>query len=310
METKSCIKFYPNVNVKFIKVEKEILGMEQSLDKLDEVHSSTVLVTDYSDDVNAKYFPSSGELEGTKFSIYRKSYYQTYYDYLCTLEESQIFVKDHNIKNNEYYHYLTAAEITKTDGSKEYLAFENKDDNNTNVFINTNWDKLSICDIEETEDENIYKAVGDVWLFQGNLDAGEITQNQNIVASQTLGRFDKFYSGERNFDSGKISCLLGNVQSYSCLKDNNLIGKYGYSEKHNIYNYFESGNEKIRKWKDFCNNGKKKIMKDIAGNHWIVYLIDNPSRSTILSNDGNVTTINFSWEEALDKDIVSVIETV
>lgn len=312
METKSCVKFYPNINVNYIKVERELLGMERSLNELNEVHASTVLVTDFSDTVNAKYFPSSDELEGTRFSIYRKSYYQTYYDYLCTMEEGQIILKDHNIKNQEFYHYLTAAEIEKEDGSKEYLAFESKDSSGDNNFIKTCWNNLSICDIVETEEENVYKTSGTIWLFQGNLDMGDITLNQNIVGSPTLGRFEKFYCGEKNFESGKVSSLLGNIQQYSILNSENstLTGKYGYLEKNNQYNYFENSTEKLDNWNKFCHNGNMKLMKDISGQRWIVYIIDNPSRNVILGCEGNVTSISFSWEEVLDKDSISVIETM
>lgn len=307
METKSNIKFYPYVNVNYVKIENKILGLENSLSKLNEIHSTTILISDFSNDVNAKYFPSSEELDGTSFSVYRKTYYQTYYDYLCTLTDNRIFFKDYNIVNNEYYHYLTSAEIVS--GNKiEYLTFENKDKEDNDAYINTNWNSFSICDIIETDDEKIYKKVGDVWLFKGNLSEGDVSLNLNVTMNDTLGKYSKAYVGEKKYDSGKISCLLGNVENYYVLKDDSVKTKYGYNEKKNYRNYYEKETKKLETWKDFCANGNLKLLKNISGDSWIVQIIDNPSRSVVLSCDSPVTSISFSWQEVLDKNEFSIIE--
>ena len=49
--------------------------------------------------------------------------------------------------------------------SKEDLAFESKDSSGDNNFIKTCWNNLSICDIVETEEKNVYKTSGTIWLF-------------------------------------------------------------------------------------------------------------------------------------------------
>lgn len=309
MEEKSCIKFYPNINVDYLKIEKTISTLSDAVSNFSNIHSTTVFINDFTENINAKYFPSSAELENTTLSIYRKTYYQTYYDYLCTLDNNQIFFKDHNVVNNEYYHYLTSAEIT-TNGTVEYLTFENKDNDGNESYIYTNWNKISICDIIETNEDNVYEENGDIWLFNNNLSGGDVEQNLSVSATQTLGQYDKIYIGKRKCESGKISCLLGDVRQYIKLDGENLIEKYGYTEKNNNKKYYENQAEKINNWKEFCSNGNLKLLKNISGDSWIVEIVDSPSRNVILGCDTPITSINFSWQEVLDKNTISIIENL
>ena len=307
MEEKSCIKFYPNINVDFLKIERTITSLNESFSNLDKINSQTVLINNFFNNINAKYFPSSEELTGTTFSVYRKTYYQTYYDYLCTLTNNQIIFNDHNIVNNEYYHYLTYAETT-INGKTQYLTFENKDGDGNEVFIHTQWNKFSLCDIIETDDENIYEKSGNVWLFNCNLSEGDLTQNLSVNATTTLGKYDKIYIGKKNYESGKVTCLLGDIKEFSTLKDGSLIEKNTYTEKSILTHYYEKGSQKIEDWKYFCYNGNLKLLKNIAGDSWIIQIIDNPNRNIVLATESPVTTITFSWQEILDKNTISIIE--
>ena len=72
--------------------------------------------------------------------------------------------------------------------------------------------------------------------------------------------------------------------------------------------YYEKGSQKIEDWKYFCYNGNLKLLKNIAGDSWIIQIIDNPSRNIVLATEAPVTTITFSWQEILDKNTISIIE--
>ena len=65
--------------------------------------------------------------------------------------------------------------------------------------------------------------------------------------------------------------------------------------------------EKLLSWKAFCNNGNLKLLKDVKGDAWIVQILTSPSRNIAIQSNLQLTTINFEWQEVVNKDEVSII---
>ena len=65
--------------------------------------------------------------------------------------------------------------------------------------------------------------------------------------------------------------------------------------------------EKLIAWREFCNNGKLKLLKDTKGHAWVVQITDNPSRSIDVRSERMPTTISFNWIEVEDISSVSII---
>lgn len=141
------------------------------------------------------------------FSVYRKTPMQKFYEHICELTEDYEFI-DYNITDNNFYHYLVAF---KTDETDFYTVYQNTTASGDEDYIKTAWDSWSITDIVETDDENVYGQVGDVWILRYNLKAGGLATNTSVTTWNTLGRFPKVSVGVENFHSSEITCLVGDI---------------------------------------------------------------------------------------------------
>ena len=55
--------------------------------------------------------------------------------------------------------------------------------------------------------------------------------------------------------------------------------------------------ERMEAWREFCNNGNLKLLKDVKGNAWIVQITENPSMDVEIRSSFMLTTISFDWVE-------------
>ena len=359
---KSYIKYYSNLNVNFVKIEQNQdslpVDLQEAYDKRATFNSNTVLFNDFTTELDALYFPPNSEFSSNICSIYRKTYSQQYYNYVCALQ-GEVAFKDYNIHNNDYYKYMAVIGVPQSNGSYTYKIYDNRDDEGEEILTRTKWDGWSICNIEETDetpDARIYAKTGDTWLLGLNMEGENLTQNMSVTSWDTLGKYPKVFKGAKNYESSTFTGLLGNIKkviepelkSVVVIEDDveklvkMPVTTCRYTERINSYPegttqqeienlYKEKSDnprsknskwlnieeirhgrevEKYQAWKEFCNDGELKLLKDIKGNSWIVHIIDNPSNN-IANNAHNMpTTISFSWKEVLNVEDISIIEKV
>lgn len=317
MNNQSYVYVNSNINVDIIKIDQVIENYDIAIQNKDEMFNTTILFNDFTEILDARYFSPESVISGANYSIYRKTPEQTYYNFVCLMTNGEYVFKDYNINNNNYYHYLCSVELTSSTGLK-YLIYQNKNEDGSIEYINTNWDEWSICDIEETTEEGIYTKIGSTWNFRCNINEEDLTQNTSITVWDTLGQYPKISIGKKNYNSGTFSALLGDVTEYKIYQEdkfnnnNNLnniqeIKKYGYTERNNLNSQYSREMEKLNSWKEFCSNGSLKLLKDIKGNSWIVQIQENPKFNINVQSGIMPTTISFDWVEVENINSASII---
>lgn len=275
--------------------------------------------------------------------------------YVCTIEnkpsENEVYTKfyDYNILNKQNYNYCVTKKYKSNNdiiynyysSTKENEWYEGEEyiidklDDTVELYIKPNFCKWFICDIEMTDDENIYFVKDDVWMFGIGANTGSITNNLNISKQDTLGRFSRVSIGEKDYESGTFTTLLGEMREFY---DNSLYEKthnpdllnklnkgYNFSKKYQYtemdYKKYNFMNEKARietinrtemdklvRWKSFIKNGSLKFMRDLKGNGWIIQIIDSPSYNIENTSFLQQTEVSFEWQEVIDASKVSIIK--
>lgn len=338
----NCYLFFnSNIKVNCLKIDKVIQTIPETKSEMTEIKkeaygknamtANTILWNDFSSTVDCSYFDPVGEVANATFSIYRKTPNQKYYDYICKIENGATKFIDYNITSDEYYHYLAAVEVTTSEGL-EYKLYQNYADTaQTELdYLYVQWGDWTICDIEESTEEGIYFKTGDMWHLKYNMsDDITTTMNTGVTMWETLGRFGKYSVGKKNFDSGSISCLLGDIDYHNDYAIKNKFktdiktGKIyesdesekilrgnicGYNEKINKTSKYGRNVEKEKAWKEFITNGKMKLLKDYKGNAWVVMVQANPTYQVDYKSNLMETMISFEWQEAEDASDIAIVE--
>lgn len=359
------ILFYPYTSVNLLKVQQLKLkkGSETEYDipdfnsessdkkKREKIDTRTVLFTSYSREkdmemdqselVRAYYFPI--DANDNEVYIYRKTPNQQYYDLIAKVNGNEREVWDYSIVANNYYHYLVSSLVQQGASStaNKYYIYENKDDDGNLMFVQPFFNSWSIADIEEDiEDESLYKITGDVWMLGCNLQMQSFNQNVGINTWDTLGRYPRTSVGQKNYESGSFSGLLGNFKAYdkwANFRDvfqpddegnykgnkfmieeiNQNLGPYmynapiqsicEYTEKYDLTNPYAVETEKLERWREFISNGNLKLIKDIKGNGWIVSIVPQSSYEIMYTSNIKQTQISFQWQEVENLKESSVI---
>ena len=335
----NCYVFFnSNINVSVLKVDKivslssDTLATQIAKAKKDKAMTgNTILWNNFKNTIDCSYFDPVGEVANATFSIYRKTPNQKYYDYICKISDGATKFIDYNITTDNYYHYLAAVEVTTSEGL-EYKLYQNyTDETQTELnYLYVQWGDWTICDIEDSTEDGIYFKSGDMWHLKYNMsDDMTNTMNTGVTMWETLGRYGKYSIGQKNFDSGSISCLLGDIDYYNDyaiknkFKADQKTGKlYESEEQDKIFNQRICGyNEKINKdskygrkvekekaWKSFITNGKLKLLKDYKGNAWIVMVQANPTYQVDYKSNLMETMVSFEWQETEDVSKVAIVE--
>ena len=319
MADQSYVRVNSLINVDLIKVDTNISDtFEQAMTQKEKMLSTTILHNSFKTSIDANYFSPEDPISGQNIEIYRKTPYQKYYDYVCTLEEGNYELYDFNIVNQEYYHYLASIELLQSTGESQYLVYQNVTDTGGLRYYNTNWSTWSICDIQETTDENIYVCSDKVWVLGYNIENADLVQNTSVTTWDTLYKYPKTSILFKNYSSSTFTGLLGEIREYDVYditetqNDGQIIQtitkqtKYGYTERENN-DLYARNEEKLLAWNEFISNGSLKLLKDIKGNKWVVQVQANPIKQINYQAYGMPTTISFDWVEILDSDTISII---
>jgi hypothetical protein len=66
--------------------------------------------------------------------------------------------------------------------------------------------------------------------------------------------------------------------------------------------------ETMQAWRDCLSNGKFKLLKSPNGQSWVVSISEPTSLSAIWNAKKYPSSIEFNWQEVLDKDKISIIK--
>lgn len=210
---------------------------------------------------------------------------------------------DYNVVNDSNYQYIfviskTIKRFTTEVDTTDYIIVKEK--------IRTcfkQWTLYSLDTIKEQEDYS----VSEIWELKCNLAEENITQNLNNQQINVLDKYAQVSYGENNYQTGQISCLLGDISKhveYETL--NKTIQKEGYNEFNGIK---ENNNvDLLLDWNKMCASVSLKFLQDFKGNKWLIALYDNPSYNINLNTIEQMTTINCSWVEVQDSSSVSIVK--
>lgn len=174
----------------------------------------------------------------------------------------------------------------------------------------------------------------DVWRFNFNVSTGQHTQNMSKQQQDTLSTYVRVSNGPKNCMSGSVSCLLGKDVIQSEIADEQLpvyettashmnqtisfvdsgktvnIGQYqqnlgrltgdcgiSYVSPNQVGFYNITSNPRIdmvNAWKDVCSSGNPKLLKDPAGQ---IFLVQITSSSMQFEDNiyNSPCTISFDW---------------
>ena len=301
------VLFNGGIKLDYFKIEKEEKTKEEMIENSESLTMDTVLMNNYNESLDASYISPLNIASNSNFFIYRKTPAQSYYNYIGNLKGSSFTFSDFGINANEYYHYLATIEKKDTEGNVEYVSYENIVDGQPR-YLQAKWDKFSLHDIIFDNDNQLYNVSGSTWLLYCNVESNEITQRTSVTSWDTLGQYNKVSVGQRNFDSGTLTCLLGEVKEYEIYdQNNNLTKSYDYTERTGS-NYYDSEAEKEKEWKKFISNGNLKLLKDFKGNKWIIQIMQDSTRTIDYNAMKKVTMISIQWEEVDNSDKYSIIK--
>lgn len=204
--------------------------------------------------------------------------YEKLYD-VTTVENGCSVVYDFNIRNNKSYQYRIYP-IYANNGAEVFGA-----PISTNTLY-TDFYGWSIVGTKATEVDNEYIVDNDnIWSFGYNISANPIkpVYNKNYVTG--FGQFPQLVQGDENYLEGGLSCLMGDV---AC------NGKY-----------INDSIDSIEKWREFCNNGELKLLKDLKG-HIIPCSIKDTTPTIDYSIIEKPTTISFNFVQLMDRENISV----
>lgn len=236
----------------------------------------TVLLANFDNTLNGGSIETLNE-NIISWSIYRKKTDETKLDLVASIDGTKDFIIDYNVANQTEYQYYIFPETENTVG-----------DPMISDSVTTNWWNWSLIDIKKSNTENLYYVdIDNIWTFDLSIDSGSMTQNLDKQIYLGFTQFPKSSTGNRDFLSGQLNCLIGKVKNA---------------------NYTDT----IKMQSDFRNcikNGNEKILKDRKGN---IFLIDTTgnSFSTMDIVKEQAVTIGFTWNQIGDTKNISIVEEI
>lgn len=183
-------------------------------------------------------------------------------------------IVDHNVANMTEYQYHIFP-ITQNTVGETMLS----------PFVKTNWVGWTLLGVSPSDKELVYYAdPKDVWTFRFNLGNSSTTQNFDRMIYEGHAKYPKVSTGERNYHSGTVSCLMGYVENSN------------YTDTARMQQDFEK----------FVQSETQKILKDSKGNVYLVEIMNNTF--TTDNSLEQAITLNIEWCENGDAEKISVIE--
>ena len=135
----------------------------------------------------------------TSWAIYRQKVGTETMDYVMTIEGAEPFCFDYMPANNAEYMYHSFAR-TDSDMSEDKRSKP----------IKTNWGAWTLFTLDETDEAGVY-IPNQIFMFQYNLEIGDLSNNTNFNRLETFTRFPIIQRSSSNYLSGQLKGLTGLV---------------------------------------------------------------------------------------------------
>lgn len=186
---------------------------------------------------------------------------------------------------------------------------ENFEFQRTNLFYSIEPDPNYIGEyirvIFLNEPKNTYSnySLGDEFAFECNIEQGALTQNFEKAALDNYSKYPKFSIGNKNYFTGSVNCLLGDVkyregETTEITEYRQSIDlPYAYYEEMDIYN----------KWLENIASGKPALIIDQKGRTFVSQITDN-SINMFTPYGPKPSGISFSFTECDDFANIKILE--
>ena len=211
----------------------------------------------------------------SNLSVYKQDLNHNYKTHLIDMDDSDLYTTKNN-QMSYVEHIPTITDYMVMSGNpyryEVYLKIMNKDNLidqddpgytycllTMTDYINPVWRTWSICDLDFyttnnelafNSSENLYefRPSSKIFMIKNNLEAGEISDNINVISYNTLGQFGRLIQNQQRFDSGQITCMISDMGEYQKIKECRNITKInlnqirkvlGKDENYNVGNYLD-----------------------------------------------------------------------
>ena len=236
------------------------------------------------------------------YTIYRKTPKELTYTFLKTITTAEGFdFIDSNVASGEYYTYNVVKDDPTLEGYKQWTLED---------YVVANYEGWLMQDIIK-QDDGSYATDDNLWKYTYAINSGAITQNIGVSYTDSLSKYGKATYSDKNYASGNLSALLGEVKHYKVLPTGILDtgNRIGYTERMGDSEY-DTEADKLKLWKKFITNGNYKILKSPKGEVFIVAITASPTYDHHDTSNLKQTTISVSWTEIVDSNKQLVLNTV
>ena len=276
----STLKIHGNCDLNYVWSKRDNLNAEDiEIQSQNGIYTpvwdgQTVMLATFANSLNASNI--SEVIHG--YLIHRQKLNENVRYKVVEVDSKITNIKDFNIGNKSEYQYFITP-IYMNDGEKS-LGEPILTDS-----LRTDFNCWSVIALTPTINENVYIVdVNNIWNFYIDTDGGTYSLKDDKVITTGLGKFPKTYIGETDYISSSLSCLIGNV---------NCEGRY-----------YDDDIEKLERWRNFCNNGKLKLLRDRKG-HVIPCEITDASYENDDEFEELQTTISFNFTQLDDSKNIS-----
>ena len=216
------------------------------------------------------------------YKIQRRNIKENVVKTVANIDKIDTKIIDINIGNKATYKYYITP-MVEIDG-KEVVGqtLETKE-------FNTNWHCWSVIGLHLVDGNTYIIDDNNIWKFHLNLEAGDYKPVYSKTYTNGMGRYPKGFSGETNYIKGSLSCYLGDVDKFGSYKNDDV--------------------DKLKQWREFCNNGEMKLIRDIKGNVFLADIEDTSLKPEHYAN-GDPTKISFNFIELGDAEKVCAYKVV
>lgn len=205
--------------------------------------------------------------------LYKVDSYSHKLSFVASCPSATCRIVDYKVANNIEYTYL----LMGMDSEKVVVWLQSSP-------ITTKW--WNWCLIGLVEDGEDYRVnLQEIWKFDLNLQSNDLKQNLEKHQLGNLTQFPKIASGKKNYLSGGITALIGEI----------------------VNNEYVDTVERQEDFRKFVANGEIKLLKDRKGG---IYLVKTTQNTFNYLNEIEIQplTISFEFVEVNDVNRYSIIE--
>ena len=216
-------------------------------------------------------------------------------------DDTIIYLGYHEDMESPYYLDMEIHDFSGRNGSRyTYIAYPVEYNTKTQIYtpttigfktktpVSLSWNGWILYDLIPGDEENAYTIDKDnVWYFNVGVKNGTFTPKYSKVFEYGFGKYPKGYSGKDNALTGSFSCNIGSV---SC-SNSEYVGDDIYA---------------LKRWQDFCANGRMKLLKSPKGHVIPCGIVD--TSYDVNNSPSQETQISFNYTQLEDEDKISVYE--